>query len=933
MLELVLTTPDGGTAWRHALAEGEARAGWECVGPLGLAKRLGRLYGVRGEPAPHPERVAGYAARLALLDDGARSFSGSRASDPWGVAAFLLGLRDLLRAAEWDGGRLYGSSPRLADIAEAEALAAPGLSQLPPGLADVFAVLLAEIERASSLPEPLAIRIASTDAAFDPIVRRILDVLVAKGAMVEGAGAEIPSAPEATDLGRLQRALLSGGGGETGQALVGDGTVLVLEADTPLEAAELAAAYAGGPRHPDPLHPALPGGEGITVVIGRDPGALEAAFARHGFPALGAAERSRWRPPLQVLPLRLALAFAPRDPFRAVELLMLPVTPIPWSARHRLLDALVEQPGIEGPEWRKAVDEAAADESQRARAAAPENSDASARAAEARLRERIETWFGGTAYEPRDGMPAAEAVRICETVARWAEARARADDGADPLLQGAAQVARTLARMIAAQPPATRLSPVEIEQLHDIAAGDGLDGGGALGQAGRPAIALEPGAVQPGAREVIWWGFLGGDAGAAPEPWTAAERDALAARGVHLPAAGERRGAEARAWRRPVLAASERLVLVRWRLEGAAPATAHPLADEIAARFDRALAPCTVSSEAALARSSPHVAVLCSDRPPAPEIAPRALYRIPPETISIDRLSPSSLEKLLGCPVAWVLEYAAGLRRRGMARIPSGSRLLGTFAHAILEDLLLGPERLDLATATSDDAAAWAARAFDARVASEAAPLVARGAEVERHRAREVVSEAARSLFALLQGGGWSVRAAEHELAGRFEGAQLSGSADLVLEKRGRPAVLDLKLGSQKYFREKLENGEALQVALYSEMARGGGALPPTGYFMINRGELLTVDPGAFPGARVLAGPSMEDTVSAAREALQFWRAALARGVVASRHEDQHDVAMLEAGEAAGRSAPSAGPGAIDPPCRFCEYGTLCGVVLREVAR
>jgi hypothetical protein len=36
VLELLLTASDGGTAWRHALAVGEARTGWECAGPLGL---------------------------------------------------------------------------------------------------------------------------------------------------------------------------------------------------------------------------------------------------------------------------------------------------------------------------------------------------------------------------------------------------------------------------------------------------------------------------------------------------------------------------------------------------------------------------------------------------------------------------------------------------------------------------------------------------------------------------------------------------------------------------------------------------------------------------------------------------------------------------------------------------------------------------------
>jgi ATP-dependent helicase/nuclease subunit B len=917
MLEVLLTAGDGGTAWRHALAAGDARAGWECVGPLGLAKRLGRLYGLRGEPASRAERVSAFAARLALLEDGRHSFSRSRVKDPWGVAAWLLGLRDLLRAAGWDGRPLEGS-PRLADLSAAERLAAPGLPPLPPGLGDVFALLVAEIERAPALPEPLAIRVAPA-AALDECVRRALAALAAKGAAVAPIEDDAPSAPAETDLGRVQRALLSERGGACGAPLANDGSVVVLEADSPLEAAELVAARARAASVED-----------ATLVLGRDAGALEAAFARHGLAALGTGERSRWRPGLQILPLRLALAFAPRDPFRAAELLMLPVTPIPSDARSRLLDALVKQPGLGGPAWREAIDEAAARAGERARLERPD--EAAARAAGDAVRERIETWFGGPAHDPREGIPAPEAVALCESVARWADARARAAADPDAILEAAAGVARTLARMLSEQPPGTRLSPVQLEQLHDVAAGDGLAAGGRAGEAGRPALALEPSAVQRGAREVVWWGFLGGDPGPAPDPWTAAERRALGASGLRLPEPGERRAAEARGWRRPILAAGERIVLVRWRLEGSGPTVAHPLTDELAARFEGALAPCTITSEAVLARAAPGVAAACSDHAPAPPIAPRPVLHVPPGAVSTARLSPSSLEKLLGCPLAFALEYGAGLRRRGMARIPSGGRLLGTFAHAILEDLLCGPEQLDLAAAAPDDAAAWAADAFDRRVAAEAAPLVARGAEVERHRAREVVAEAGRALFGLLQGGGWRVRGAEQRLEGRFEGADLAGSADLVLEKGEAAAVLDLKLGNPRRFREKLEEGQGLQISLYADMVRGGRAAPPTGYFVIGQGELYTVDRGAFPGAREVEGPSTEETLRAAADALRFWRAVFARGLVASRHEDLREGAELEAGEAAGRGAPTRGAGAIEPPCRFCDYGALCGVTLREVA-
>ena len=144
---------------------------------------------------------------------------------------------------------------------------------------------------------------------------------------------------------------------------------------------------------------------------------------------------------------------------------------------------------------------------------------------------------------------------------------------------------------------------------------------------------------------------------------------------------------------------------------------------------------------------------------------------------------------------------------------------------------------------------------------------------------------------------------------------------------------MDLKLARPRYYREKLEQGEGLQVALYADLARTGGGVPPTGYFLIGQGELYTVDRGAFPGARELDGPSMQETLAAAREALRFWRGALGAGVVASRQEALREDAELAAGEAAGGTAPSTGPGGIDPPCRFCEYDAVCGVELREVAR
>jgi hypothetical protein len=237
MLHLLLTSTDGGTAWRHLLAHGEARAGWECVGPLGLARRLGRVLGFPAQPASAPDRVAAYAARLDRQDDGRRSYSESRKNDPFGVASYLLSLRDRLRMVGWRGQRLAGSV-RLEDLSALEALADP---PLPPGFQDVLDTLAREL-RTARLPVPVTVQLAIPRSGFPGLMLRLLNELTRAGAKVEETAADAPLTSEVTDLSRLQHALLDASAPPA--ALTGDGTFLLLEADTALEAAELAASYA-----------------------------------------------------------------------------------------------------------------------------------------------------------------------------------------------------------------------------------------------------------------------------------------------------------------------------------------------------------------------------------------------------------------------------------------------------------------------------------------------------------------------------------------------------------------------------------------------------------------------------------------------------------------------------------------------------------------
>jgi hypothetical protein len=887
---------------------------------MGLARRLGRILGLPAEPAAALDRLAILDRRLEAHDNGHRSYSTSRKNDPFGVAAFLLTVRDRLRLAGWQGGLLRGSA-RLEDLAGLESFEGPALL---PGFPDVLAGLTAGVERIQRLPLALCVRLSAPREGFPPLLLCLLDALAAAGAMVKDAAPDEPLASARTDLGRLQRALI--GGATPRAALKGDGTFLLLEADTPVEAAELAASFACE----------LPFAQ-TTFAVTAESGALDAALSRQGLPTLGLSSSSRLRPHIQVLPLRLALAFRPQDPFRAAELLLLPGAPLPGRTRRHLLAALNEMPGIGSPAWNEAVAASVRDEEERARSA----SDADARTSGNQLAERIETWFCGDLFDSSEGIPAPKAAALCDMVARWAGSRTgaaveTAKDGASPddagLWAHAAAVAGTLQRMLVAHPPGQRLTQLVLSQLHDLAVGGGSDLAAFEGEAGRPAVCGAPGSVLPGAAEVLWWGFVqDADPGPVPEPWTETERAALSGAGLRLAGPGEARRFEAWCWRRPILASRERAVLVRWRISGADPVASHPFADELSTRLTTGgLAACTFTSEQLLAGAKAPWKPCVQEVEPADPIVPRAVWQAPPETLApAGTLSATALESLLGCPFKWALEHQGLLRPGRGVDIPDENRLLGDFAHRILQDMVLGTDRIAVDRATEDDAKKWAGLSFDARVGCEAAPLVRRGREAELDQARTLVAGAAAALVRHLHAGGWKVKAAEHPVSGRFAGHDVAGYVDLVLEKEGTEALLDLKLSGGRYRREELEKGRALQLALYASMLKSSGrAQPPAGFLILDDGQLLTVNPGAFPGAAVIEGPSAHETLKGAELGFAYWKKVLSKGLLPIPSEDLawEDTIV----EAAGELPDEKGPARREPGCLFCRFGALCHATIGE---
>jgi ATP-dependent helicase/nuclease subunit B len=305
-------------------------------------------------------------------------------------------------------------------------------------------------------------------------------------------------------------------------------------------------------------------------------------------------------------------------------------------------------------------------------------------------------------------------------------------------------------------------------------------------------------------------------------------------------------------------------------------------------------------------------------------MAQRPAWKVPAQTlIPAGTLSSTSLESFLGCPFKWALRYQAQLKPGEGVNLPEGHRLLGDFAHRVLQDMLCGDGKLDFAVATPDDARAWARKAFDERVRLEAAQLVRRGGEVELDRARTVVATAAASLLDFLKRSGWRPVDAEREVTGTFAGLPASGYIDLVVEKDGVEAIVDLKLSGLRYRQEELEEGQALQIALYASLlGKRGAKLPPTGFFILEDGLLLTTEGKAFPGATVVEGPGAKATLQGSEEGFRYWQKVLAAGLVPSMQEGIGWEAAVAG--AAGPPPAEDSPARREPPCRYCDYQALC---------
>lgn len=884
-------------AERGDVPAGTGSIGDACWGPAQLLGDLELRLGLSAPYPPSAVRVARFAARMAKLAPRGRYYSRSFEVDTLGTAASALELRDLLVESGWTGEGISNGGARLDALHELEQFADP---LLPAGDADRVAAVAVELERRGTHLYS-EIKIAESSESWSLCWQRVFRALESSGTSLTYAKPVLPGAPGHTDLGRLQRALANAPA-RAPVELRGDGSFAVLTAETCWHAAQAAAA----------LLARLPA-EKTVVIREHDASALDNALASAGMRTLGLRSTSAWRSALQVLPLALELSFEPKDPYRVLELLTLPLGPFNGSIGHALARALAQSPGIGSPEWE------AVKEHLRSRQQPKERT--------AEQLSRIEAWLEAPAVDVATAAPIATLLAVIDRVRGWLVARIQTSPS-DSLLLAAAQQAAAL-RDALENDPRPSLTLVQVRKLAESVLASGTTAELLCERAGRIALVDSARRLRRPCEYVVWWPFTAGSSRVAVLPWRRRELAALTAANLRFPDPGRRLSEQAAAARSTFLCATERLILVIPREQAGQPLSHHPLWDELLAGAgldEAALARVTLS---AVELTDPGSTRVLRDRPGLVTRQPLDLpgghseWVVPAEHITaIERFSPASLESLLGCSLEWALRYRAGAHPGGHT-LPPLHLVNGRLGHRLVE-VLHTAGAFDLEEESlRRQAQAELATLFR----REGAVLLRPGMAFERGQLEQQLLGAVVELSRILRGAGLRIVAVEKSLDASWQGGKLDGRLDLlVVSPNGEHAIIDMK-GGMSIYRDLLREGRALQLALYAfaqSVEQKQDSWPDAGYFSLKQGKLFGLSSRILPHAEVVPGPTLSDTwrrvERSVTRALPLARQGrfFATGIRGAP-SPLHAIGVPEAEADAHFALPSGAR------CQYCRYDALCG--------
>lgn len=579
---------------------------------------------------------------------------------------------------------------------------------------------------------------------------------------------------------------------------------------------------------------------------------LDNAIIQEGVPSLGILSASLGRPSLQILKLVTAFLWDPIDPYKILEFLSLPLKPIHDKLAIVLGRMMAQNPGIKSEFWYANISRFFRELEEKAKTDKSIDVDS--------IRNQYNTWFERKRHDIDGSIPVSEAIQVFKYIQTWA-AREYEDLGSKnaslitlkdqskkivELLEELPETENKLSylhleRIVRTvyKPDTTLFRETEINHLpfvyHNSATTTGID-------------------------DLLWWNFTDHERDYFFSKWYPSELEYFDQNNWKISTPGTLN--QLALWQRnvPVTRTSDRIVFIVPEKVSGKNIQAHSLEGDLKAAFgDLKAITYDVESgngktflsrffnisniidvtQKAIGKNKAFIQINLSDQ----------LKNQEEETFT-------SLDNLFYYPYKWLFKYKIDLHKSSILSVVKEHTLKGNLAHRFFEQML----KEDVQSWNRSDVDTWLDNKSPYLLQREGAVLLMYGKEPEKVAFMHKVKNAAWSLVNMIQTNDWNIHKTEMDLSGKFLGKPVKGKADLVLERDGELAVIDLKWGGKTRRMNMIKSKEDLQLVMYSKLLTEDHTWAHTSYFIISNAEMVARNNLGFKEA-IAASPE-EDHIA-----------------------------------------------------------------------
>jgi len=819
------------------------------VGDKGLLNELELRSGLVCETLSDVEREANYYNVLRqVIDNRPESFiSKSFDVDEYGVASQLLKWRDELVLAGWKPD-MIGISDKLDLIAEVEKTAVQNGINIK-GESDRWKAIFESDAR--FLEDGDELLVYFPEHLLPPWLADFFNKLAEKGARCAYQVIEKNLAPDNTNLGRFQKALLKQGDSAGYSFSEDDRDSLRMmrfeRFDDAMEYMVNQEAHAG------------------RVYVNSDNRNFDNLQDVFNKPQSGSILKDASPEIVQLFKLGLSLFVSPLNIYNLLSYLQIHVHPLPAKLRHKLIDVIIEEGGIVNKKWEKAIDDFRNAED-------PKEAN--------KNKKKLNFLPVNTDFTQE--IPVTAMKDYVNQLRTWAhqQRHLRMDDSENLVTEALSSLVNlcNAFQVILNSQTDEKIFPDKLKSwILSIYRPSNYTY--TTAQAGSGFVISSPAAMLDPADEVIWMDCFDGTPQASLFRFlTHEEFNSLKNKGMKLLGEEEQVQAQLYEQERAVLQCTSQCTLLVSTKNRGERVNEHPLVTRLQTQFNHA---------ESIVKHHPE---------PTGQMEQIEKHSLPETSLSFEldqknlftprkRESYSSLSDLIQNPLDYVFNYQLKLSDPGINELGNEKRTMGNVAHLFIEELV-DETKGDLAAMKS---LVWDKfwDLFDNAVMQKGAVLLLEENKILHTRFAFLLEKSVHNLLEILETNNLQVEGVEvNESCWQSSLFELEANIDLLLkDKNGRPVIFDLKwTDSKDYYNKLIQENRALQLEVYRKVLNDSreDKTRAVAYYNLKQGRLITSSGNGFKGNHViqLDTENNGDIFEQAMNAYQYRWNQLGKGII-----------------------------------------------------